>query len=66
MAVEYSLVSLDYGVVSVNPHGPVIVQDGKHEDLAVQLFLALYRLEKYDECSEGDASFLTESELLHY
>lgn len=43
MAVECSLVSLYYGVVSVNPHGPVIVRDGKHEDLAVQLFLALYR-----------------------
>ena len=54
MAIERSLVSLDHGVMAVNPHRPVIVRDGKGEDLPVQLFLTLHRPKKFDKSSYGD------------
>lgn len=49
MAVEASSVPLDYRVVTVDPHGLVIVRDGKGEDLPVQLLLALHVSKKCDK-----------------
>jgi len=54
MAIECSLVSFDHGVMAVDPHRPVVVRDGKGEDLPVQLFLALHRPKKFDKSSYGD------------
>lgn len=54
MAIEGSLVFFNYGVMSVDPHQPVVVRDRKGEDLPVQLFLAPYKSKKFDKSSQGD------------
>ena len=54
MAIERSLFSLNHGVMAVDSSGPVVVREGKGEDLPVQLFLALHRPKKFDKSSYGD------------
>ncbi len=54
MAIEGSLVPFDHEVMVVDPHQPVIVRDGKGENLLVKLFLALYRSKKFDKSSYDD------------
>ena len=54
MTIEGNLVSFDHEVVTVDSHRLVIVRDGKGENLSMQLFLALHRLEKFDKSFDGD------------
>lgn len=49
VTIEGSLVPFDHGVMSVDPHGGMIVRDRKREDLPVQLFLALHVSKEYDK-----------------
>ena len=45
VSIERGLAFLDQSVVPIDPHRPVVVRDGKGEDLAVELLLALHQLE---------------------
>ena len=56
-AIEGSLVPLNHRVMAIDSDAPVIVRDGKGEDLPVQLFLALHISKKY-KTSESDAHAL--------
>ena len=42
MVIEGSLVPFNYGVMAIDSHRPVIMQDGKGKNLLVQLFLTLH------------------------
>ena len=49
VAVERRLLSKDYRIKSVDPHGAVVVRDSEGEDLSMQLFFALYSFVELDD-----------------
>lgn len=53
MAVIGSLVSVDDGIVAINPHCTVIVRDRKAEDLLMHLLLPFGKLKKLNNSSHG-------------
>src|SRR5690349_19266286 len=55
VAVECGFVFLDHGVMTVNPHRPVIVRDRKGEDLPMKLLFALYSFVELDDTSHGNS-----------
>ena len=55
MAIEGSLVPFNYEVMTIDPHRPVIMQDGKGKNLLVQLFLMFHQSKEFNKSSDGDS-----------
>ncbi len=55
MSIECGFVFLDDGVMAVNPHRAMIMQDRKGKDLSVKLLLVLHSFVELDDTSHGQS-----------
>ena len=55
IVIECGFVSVDYRIVPVDPHCPMIVRDGKGQDLPMKLLFALYSFVELDDGPHGNS-----------
>ena len=48
VTVEFSFIPVNYRIIAVDSHCPVIVRDREGEDFSVKLFFALYKFKEFD------------------